>query len=99
MTIPGVGPWTAAVWMVEVGDITQFDRKEAERLRGLDPSLKVSAGTVTSATGTDTGTSVSTVHCEMRRACLFGAQEPQQFHGLVAPATWVGTRKQARGLA
>jgi transposase len=51
VTIPGVGPWTAAVWLVEVGDITRFEtEKKLSAYAGLDPSLKVSAAKVTSAT-------------------------------------------------
>jgi transposase len=50
-TIPGVGPWTAAVWLAEVGDITRFEtEKKLSAYAGLDPSLKVSAGKVTSTT-------------------------------------------------
>jgi transposase len=50
-TIPGVGPWTAAVWLAEVGDITRFStEKKLSAYAGLDPSLKVSAGKVTSTT-------------------------------------------------
>jgi transposase len=51
ITIPGVGPWTAAVWLAEVGDITRFEtEKKLSAYAGLDPSLKVSAGKVTCAT-------------------------------------------------
>jgi transposase len=50
-TIPGVGPWTAAVWLAEVGDITRFGtEKKLSAYAGLDPSLKVSAGKVTGTT-------------------------------------------------
>jgi hypothetical protein len=51
LTIPGVGPWTAAVWLAEAGDITRFEtEKKLSVYAGLDPSLKVFADTVTSAT-------------------------------------------------
>ncbi len=50
-TVPGVGPWTAAVWLAEVGDITRFSaEKKLSAYAGLDPSLKVSADKVTSTT-------------------------------------------------
>jgi transposase len=50
-TIPGVGPWTAAVWLAEVGDVTRFGtEKKLSAYAGLDPSLKVSAGKVTGTT-------------------------------------------------
>jgi transposase len=48
-TIPGVGPWTTAIWLAEVGDISRFSaEKKLSAYAGLDPSLKVSAGKVTS---------------------------------------------------
>ena len=50
-TVPGVGAWTAAVWLAEVGDITRFcTEKMLSAYAGLDPSLKVSPGKVTSTT-------------------------------------------------
>ena len=48
-TVPGVGTWTACVWLAEVGDITRFSHpKKLCAYAGLDPSLGVSAGKVTS---------------------------------------------------
>jgi transposase len=50
-TVPGVGAWTAAVWLAEVGDITRFcTEKMLSAYARLDPSLKVFAGKVTSTT-------------------------------------------------
>jgi transposase len=46
-SIPGVGMWTAIVWLAEVGDIRRF--ATANRLiayAGLDPSGEISAGKV-----------------------------------------------------
>jgi transposase len=49
VTVPGVGIWTACVWLAEVGDITRFSHpKKLCAYAGLDPSLGVSAGKVTS---------------------------------------------------
>jgi transposase len=48
-TVPGVGTWTACVWLAEVGDILRFSHpKKLCAYAGLDPSLGVSAGRVTS---------------------------------------------------
>jgi transposase len=48
-TVPGVGTWTACVWLAEIGDITRFSHpKKLCAYAGLDPSLGVSAGKVTS---------------------------------------------------
>ena len=48
-TVPGVGTWTACVWLAEVGDITRFSHpKKLCAYAGLDPSLGVSAGKVAS---------------------------------------------------
>jgi transposase len=48
-TVPGVGAWTACVWLAEVGDIGRFSHpKKLCAYAGLDPSLGVSAGKVTS---------------------------------------------------
>lgn len=48
-TVPGVGTWTACVWLAEVGDISRFSHpKKLCAYAGLDPSLGVSAGKVTS---------------------------------------------------
>jgi len=49
-SIPGVGRWTAVVWLAEVGDIRRF--ATANRLiayAGLDPSGAISAGKVVDA--------------------------------------------------
>jgi transposase len=47
-SVPGVGAWTAAVWLAEIGDITRFAHvKQACAYAGLDASLGVSAGKVT----------------------------------------------------
>ena len=46
-SIPGVGMWTAVVWLAEVGDILRF--ATPNRLiayAGLDPSGEISAGKV-----------------------------------------------------
>jgi transposase len=44
-TVPGVGLWTACVWLAEVGDIGRFSHpKKLCAYAGLDPSLGVSAG-------------------------------------------------------
>jgi transposase len=48
-SIPGVGTWTAIVWLSEVGDIGRFPT--VNRLiayAGLDPSAEISAGKVVS---------------------------------------------------
>ncbi len=48
-TVPWVGTWTACVWLAEVGDICRFSHpKKLCAYAGLDPSLGVSAGKVTS---------------------------------------------------
>jgi transposase len=48
-TVPGVGSCTACVWLAEVGDICRFSHpKKLCAYAGLDPSLGVSAGKVTS---------------------------------------------------
>jgi transposase len=48
-TVPGVGTWTACVWLAEIGEITRFSHpKKLCAYAGLDPSLGVSAGKVTS---------------------------------------------------
>lgn len=48
-SVPGVGPWTAMVWLAEVGDVTRFSHvSKICSYAGLDPSVKVSAGKVTS---------------------------------------------------
>jgi hypothetical protein len=48
-TVPGVGTWTACVWLAEIGDISRFSHpKKLCAYAGLDPSLGVSAGKVTS---------------------------------------------------
>lgn len=48
-TVPGVGEWTTAVWLAEIGEITRFNHvKKACAYAGLDASLGVSAGKVTS---------------------------------------------------
>jgi transposase len=71
MTIPGVGPWTAAVWLVEVGDITRFEtEKKLSAYAGLDPSLKVSAGTVTSTTRRHGNKRLNGALRNAARACL-----------------------------
>jgi transposase len=48
-TVPGVGISTACVWLAEIGDITRFSHpKKLFAYSGLDPSLGISAGKVTS---------------------------------------------------
>jgi transposase len=48
-SVPGVGTWTACVWLAEVGDITRFAHaKKLCAYAGLDPSLGTSAGQVVS---------------------------------------------------
>lgn len=49
MTVPGVGEKTALVWMTEVVETQRFaNAKACAAYCGLDPTLKVSAGKVTS---------------------------------------------------
>jgi hypothetical protein len=51
MSVPGVGQTTAMTWLAEVCDPRRFtDAKEVSAYSGCDPSLKVSAGKVTSHT-------------------------------------------------
>jgi transposase len=46
---PGVGTWTACVWLAEIGDINRFSHvKKLCAYAGLDPSLGASAGHVIS---------------------------------------------------
>ena len=48
-TVPGVGEVTALTWLAEVADPTRFDHpKQVAAFAGCDPSLKISAGKVTS---------------------------------------------------
>ena len=48
-TVPGVGIGTAIGWVAEVGDPRRFEhQKQVAAFCGCDPSLKVSAGKVTS---------------------------------------------------
>ena len=48
-TVPGVGAWTACVWLAEIGDINRFTHvKKLCAYAGLDPSLGASAGQVIS---------------------------------------------------
>jgi transposase len=70
-SVPGVGPWTAVVWLAEVGDITRFSHvKKLCAFAGLDPSVKVSAGKVTAA-GTCRGNRrLSTALRHAARGCL-----------------------------
>jgi transposase len=50
-TVPGVGPTTAITWLAEVTDPRRFQlQKQVSAYAGCDPSLKVSAGKVTSMT-------------------------------------------------
>lgn len=49
MTVPGVGKWTACMWCAYIVDVMRFPNKKAiAAYCGLDPSLKISAGKVTS---------------------------------------------------
>ncbi len=51
MSVPGVGQVTAASWLAEVTDPRRFQEpKQVAAFCGCDPSLKVSAGKVTSYT-------------------------------------------------
>ncbi len=48
-SVPGVGTWTACVWLAEIGDINRFAHvKKLCAYAGLDPSLGASAGHVIS---------------------------------------------------
>jgi hypothetical protein len=50
-SIPGIGEATATVWLSEIGDPTRFSNiKQVAAYTGCDPSVKVSAGKVTSHT-------------------------------------------------
>jgi transposase len=81
MTVPGVGPWTAAVWLVEVGDITRFETaKKLTAYAGLDPSLKVSAGKVTSATCRRGNVRLNSALRNAARGCLVH-KKPSNFTG------------------
>jgi transposase len=80
-TIPGVGPWTAAVWLVEVGDIRRFATdKKLSAYAGLDPSLKVSAGKVTGATCRRGNMRLNGALRNAARACLVH-KKPTNFTG------------------
>ena len=49
-SIPGVGKWTAIVWLAEVGDISRFATvNQLIAYAGLDPSGQISAGKVVGA--------------------------------------------------
>ena len=51
LTVPGVGETTAITWLAEVGDPRRFQlAKQVAAFSGCDPSVKVSAGKVTSHT-------------------------------------------------
>ena len=48
-SVPGVGTWTACMWLAEIGDINRFAHvKKLCAYAGLDPSLGASAGHVIS---------------------------------------------------
>ena len=48
-SVPGVGRWTAIMWLTYIVDVMRFPNKKAiAAYSGLDPSLKISAGKVTS---------------------------------------------------
>lgn len=48
-SVPGVGRWTACMWLAYIVDVLRFPNKKAiAAYCGLDPSLKISAGKVTS---------------------------------------------------
>jgi len=81
MTVPGVGPWTAAVWLVEVGDITRFETaKRLTAYAGLDPSVKVSAGKVTSAMCRRGNMRLNSALRNAARGCLVH-KKPSNFTG------------------
>jgi len=49
VTVPGIGQITAITWLSEIMDVTRFKNAKAiQAYCGCDPSLKVSAGKVTS---------------------------------------------------
>ena len=49
-TVPGIGEYTASIWLCRIVTPTRFpNAKAVTAYAGLDPSLKVSAGKVTSA--------------------------------------------------
>jgi hypothetical protein len=82
-TIPGVGPWTAAVWLAEVGDITRFEtEKKLSAYAGLDPSLKVSAGKVASTTCRRGNMRLNGAIRNAARGCLVQTR-PSNFTGWV----------------
>jgi transposase len=48
-TVPGIGETSAITWLCEIGDPRRFEHaKQVAAFSGCDPSLKVSAGKVTS---------------------------------------------------
>lgn len=66
MTIPGIGPVTAATIKAEVGDFERFDDKKAVvSYAGLDPAVDQSGETET--TGGITKEGPSTLRCALAR--------------------------------
>jgi len=77
MTVPSVGEITALVWLAEVVTPRRFDVKEKlVAFCGCDPSLKISAGKVTSQTRRGGN---SRLHCQLIKvagSCINRHKEP-----------------------
>ena len=74
-TVPGVGIGTAISWLAEVGDPRRFQHiKQVAAFCGCDPSLKVSAGKVTSHVR-------RAGNARLHQALLYAAQSVMQRQG------------------
>ena len=77
MTVPGVGEMTALTWLAEVVTPLRFDFKEKlVAFCGCDPSLKISAGKVTSHTRRGGNTRLHYQLIKVAGSCIGRHSEP-----------------------
>jgi hypothetical protein len=77
MTVPGVGEMTALTWLAEVVTPLRFDYKEKlVAFCGCDPSLKISAGKVTSHTRRGGNTRLHYQLIKVAGSCIGRHSEP-----------------------
>ncbi|MBM3854280.1 MAG: IS110 family transposase [Verrucomicrobia bacterium] len=76
-TVPGVGPVTALLWIAHVADPARFvSAKQVAAYCGCDPTLKVSAGKVTSYTRRGGNKEMRRVLLQAAAVCLRKADDP-----------------------
>lgn len=76
-TIPGFGPIAVLVWLAEIGDPRRFpNAKACSAFCGSDPSLKVSAGHVTSMARRRGNASLHTILNQCSQSVIRRAGEP-----------------------